>query len=123
MAAAPAATTTATTTSTISLVCYLCNSSFFPNPRLREQQSKEDIDKPKMQSLEDILKELDAEEAGDAVDVESDEELELERRMEEILAGEIVSCAYFNGGPLKLAVIPAITLKEMILSRDNMRNR
>lgn len=47
------------------------------------QQSKQDIDKPKVQSLEDILKELDEEEVAD-------EELELERRMEELLAGEMV---------------------------------
>lgn len=50
------------------------------------QQSKEDIDKPKVQSLADILKELDAEEE----EAQSDEDLELERRMEELLAGEMV---------------------------------
>lgn len=50
---------------------------------LYAQKSKQDIDKPKVQSLEDILKELDEEET-------SDEELELERRMEELLMGELV---------------------------------
>lgn len=58
------------------------------------QQSREDIDKPKMQSLEDILKELDAEEVKVDDDVEGDEELELERRMEALLAGEMVSCIH-----------------------------
>lgn len=53
------------------------------------QQSKQDIDKPKVQSLEDILKELDEE------DEFSDEDLEIERRLEELLAGEMVSC-YFR---------------------------
>lgn len=48
------------------------------------QKSKQDIDKPKVQSLEDILKELDEE------DEPSDEEQEAERRMEELLAGELV---------------------------------
>lgn len=51
------------------------------------QQSKENIDKPKVQRLEDILKELDAE---NVEDTEGDEDLELERRMEELLAEEIV---------------------------------
>lgn len=49
-----------------------------------KQKSKQDIDKPKVQSLEDILKELDQE------DELSDEEQEAERRMEELLAGELV---------------------------------
>lgn len=49
-----------------------------------KQKSKQDIDKPKVQSLEDILKELDEE------DELSDEEKEAERRMEELLAGELV---------------------------------
>lgn len=52
------------------------------------QQSKQDIDKPKVQSLEDILKELDEE------DEFSDEDLEIERRLEELLAGEMVSCFF-----------------------------
>lgn len=43
-----------------------------------------------MQSLEDILKELDAEEMSGEGE-EGDEELEAERRMEALLAGEIVS--------------------------------
>ncbi|CAM9550840.1 unnamed protein product [Ectocarpus sp. 8 AP-2014] len=47
------------------------------------EKSKQDIDKPKVQSLEDILKELDEE------DELSDEEQEAERRMEELLAGEL----------------------------------
>eukprot|EP00904_Undaria_pinnatifida_P000457 jgi/Undpi1/10411/HiC_scaffold_29.g12861.m1 len=46
------------------------------------EKSKQDIDKPKMQSLEDILKELDE------ADI-SEEEMEAERRMEELLAGEM----------------------------------
>ncbi|CAM9743310.1 unnamed protein product, partial [Laminaria digitata] len=48
------------------------------------EKSKQDIDKPKMQSLEDILKELDEPE-------ESEEDLEAERLMEALLAGEMVS--------------------------------
>lgn len=50
-----------------------------------QQKSKQDIDKPKVQSLEDILKSLDEEEEMD------EDEQEAERRMEELLAGELVS--------------------------------
>ena len=49
-----------------------------------KQKSKQDIDKPKVQSLEDILKELDEED-------EDEDEQEAERRMEELLAGELAS--------------------------------
>lgn len=49
------------------------------------QKSKEDIDKPKMQSLEDILKALDEPEEI------SEEDLDAERLMEALLAGEMVS--------------------------------
>lgn len=64
------------------LVLLLCR---FPTVcwLIRKQKSKQDIDKPKVQSLEDILKELDEDEM-------SDEEQEAERRMEELLAGELV---------------------------------
>ncbi|CAM9862042.1 unnamed protein product [Ascophyllum nodosum] len=47
------------------------------------QQSKQDIDKPKVQSLEDILKELDQ------VNEDAEEEAEIERRLEELLAEEM----------------------------------
>ena len=57
------------------------------------QKSKQDIDKPKVQSLEDILKELDEPE-------DMNEDLETERLMEALLAGEMVSASYPMPAPV-----------------------
>lgn len=75
-------------------------SVFSPRPIFFfQQKSKQDIDKPKVQSLEDILKSLDEEE------VDEDEQ-EAERRMEELLAGELVSLGCITAPPKFVFVSP-----------------
>lgn len=72
-------------------------------PERLSQESKQNIDKPKVKSLEDILNELDQEDEPltDEEQAEQDAELAAEQLLEALLASELVRVCVRNAAVVK----------------------